>query len=39
MPLTARETREENNIGNQKMETKSKLKWKLVSDMSVNSWK
>ena len=39
MPLTARETREENNIGNQKWKLNRKLKWKLVSDMSVNSWK
>ena len=39
MPLTARETREENNIGNQKWKLNRKLKWKLVSDMSMNSWK
>ena len=40
MPLTARETREKKTISEtKKWKLNRKLKWKLVSDMSVNSWK
>ena len=39
MPLIARETRKKAISETKKRKLNRKLKWKLVSDMSVNSWK